>query len=65
MGAYAGVLSHPFFAVTSADGRFSLKGLPPGTYSIEAWHETLGTRTQTVTVAQKETKHISFSFSST
>ena len=50
MNAYVGVLDHPFYAVTSATmARFELKGLPPGTYTIEAWHETLGTQTQTVT----------------
>ena len=32
MNAYAGVLPHPFFAVTGADGSFSIKGLPPGTH---------------------------------
>src|SRR5437899_2822057 len=37
MNAYVGVLPHPFFAVTGADGGFSIKGLPPGTYTIEAW----------------------------
>jgi len=48
--------------VTSTDGTFSLKGLPPGTYTIEAWHEKLGTQTQTVTVGEKETKDLAFSF---
>jgi hypothetical protein len=50
MHAWAGVLPHPFFAVTGADGSFSIKGLPPGTYTIEAWHEKYGTQTATVTV---------------
>ncbi len=50
MNAYANVVPHPFFTVTGADGRFEIKGLPAGTYTIEAWHETLGTQTQTVTV---------------
>lgn len=50
MNAYANVVSHPFFAVTSADGRFEIKGLPPGTYTIEMWHEQLGTQSQSVTV---------------
>jgi hypothetical protein len=50
MNAYANVVPHPFFAVTGANGRFEIKGLPPGTYTIEAWHETLGTQTQSVTV---------------
>ena len=62
MQAYIGVLDHPYFAVTSADGSFSLKGLPPGTYTIEAWHEKLGTQTQSVTIGEKESKDIAFSF---
>ena len=62
MRAYVGVLDHPFFAVTSADGTFSLKGLPPGTYTVEAWHETLGTQTQTVTIGASESKDVAFAF---
>jgi plastocyanin len=62
MNAWVGVLDHPYYAVTSADGSFSLKGLPPGTYTIEAWHEKLGTQTQTVTVAEKESKDVQFTF---
>src|SRR5262245_2670294 len=48
MRAWVGVLEHPFFAVTGQAGTFSIAGLPAGTYTIEAWHETLGTRTQQV-----------------
>jgi plastocyanin len=62
MNAWVGVLDHPYFAVTGADGSFSLKGLPPGTYTVEAWHETLGTQTQSVTIGEQESKDISFSF---
>jgi plastocyanin len=65
MRAYVGVLDHPFYAVTSEDGAFTLTGLPPGTYTIEAWHETLGTRTQTVTIGAKQSKDIAFAFSAT
>jgi hypothetical protein len=50
MNAYANVVSHPFFAVTKDDGSFEITGLPPGTYTVEAWHETLGVQTQSVTV---------------
>jgi hypothetical protein len=60
MNAYVGVLDHPFFAVTDAEGKFEIKGLPPGTYTIEAWHERLGAMTQSVTIAAKESKDISF-----
>jgi plastocyanin len=62
MNAFVGVLPHPFYAVTGADGSFSLKGLPPGTYTIEAWHEKYGTLTATVTVTGTETKTADFTF---
>jgi plastocyanin len=64
MNAYVGVVDHPFFSVSAADGSFKLAGVPPGTYTIEAVHEKLGTQTQTVTVGQKETKDIAFTFKS-
>jgi plastocyanin len=64
MNAFAGVMAHPFFAVTGADGAFALKGLPPGTYTVEAWHEKYGTQSQQVTVGATETQTIAFSFSS-
>jgi len=62
MNAYVGVLPHPYYAVTKDDGKFELANLPPGTYTIEAWHEKLGPQTQSVTIGQKETKEITFSF---
>jgi plastocyanin len=62
MNAYVGVLDHPYFAVTGPDGKFSLKGLPPGTYTIEAWHEKAGTQTAQVTLGAKETKEANFTF---
>jgi plastocyanin len=62
MGAYVGVLDHPYFAVTSGGGRFELKNLPAGTYTIEAWHERLGPMTQKVTIGEKETKDVSFTY---
>jgi plastocyanin len=62
MSSWAGVLTHPFFAVTKADGSFEIKGLPPGTYVLEAWHERLGTKTQQVAVDDKKGATAAFSF---
>jgi plastocyanin len=62
MAAYVGVVPHPFFAVTDEAGRFELKGLPPGTYTIEAWHEKFGRQTETVTVAERQAQTTSFTF---
>jgi len=62
MQAYLGVLPHPFFAVTGTDGSFSLKGLPPGTYTIKAWHEKYGTQVATVTVTAGGAKTQDFTF---
>jgi plastocyanin len=63
MRMYASVSTHPFFAVTGPDGRFELKGLPPGTYLIAAIHEKLGLQTTSITVAAKEKKEgVEFNF---
>jgi hypothetical protein len=62
MNAWVGVVDHPFFAVTAEDGRFSLDGLPPGTYTIEAWHEALGTSSQTVTLDEGARQDLTFTF---
>ena len=56
MRSYIGVFSHPFFAVTGSDGKFTIANLPAGTYEIEAWHEKLGTQKATVTVGASDTK---------
>jgi plastocyanin len=62
MRAHIGVLDHPFFAVTGADGAFGLQKLPAGTYTLEAWHEKLGTTTTQVTVTEGESKDVTFTF---
>ena len=62
MNAWVGVLEHPFYGVSGKGGAFSISGLPPGTYTIEAWHEKLGTQTQQITIGAKESKPISFMF---
>ena len=62
MAAFAGVLDHPYFAVTESSGAFEIKQLPPGTYTIEAWHEKLGTQTRQVTLVEKGAAEVAFSF---
>ncbi len=62
MRAWIGVTSNPFFAVSGGDGTFTIKGLPPGDYTIEAWTATFGTQEQQVSVGAKETKTVEFKF---
>ncbi len=62
MAAYVGVLDHPHFAVTGTDGSFEISGLAAGTYTLEAWHERLGTRTTSVTVGDAGSASADFSF---
>src|SRR5271156_4478715 len=62
MKGYIAVFKHPFFAVTTKDGKFELKGLPPGTYTIEAWQEKYGVVDQQVTIGPKDSKTVSFTF---
>lgn len=50
MNAYIGVFSHPYFAVTEDDGSFTIKGLPAGEYTVEAWQEKYGAQTGKVKV---------------
>jgi len=60
MRSYISVVSHPFFAVTGDDGTYTIKGLPPGTYTIEIVHEKYGKQQQQVTVGAKESKNLDF-----
>lgn len=50
MGAKIAVFNHPFFVVTGEDGTFEIKNVPPGNYTIEAWHEHPAFGTQTIKV---------------
>jgi len=54
------VLLHPFFAVSSRDGSYKIGGLPPGEYTIVAWHEKYGEQSFDVSVGRKEQKNIGF-----
>ena len=62
MIGYAGVLDHPYFSVTGPDGTFSLPNLPPGTYTLVARHELYSEQTMQVTIGEKETQEIEFTF---
>lgn len=64
MRAYVGVMKNPFFFVTGTDGSFTLKGLPPGDYTLEAWTAIGGGQTQdlTVTLGANESKSLDFTF---
>jgi hypothetical protein len=62
MSGFVGVLDHPYFATTGSDGTFNLSNLPPGTYTVAAWHELYGEQTMSVTVGESETADIEFTF---
>jgi hypothetical protein len=62
MRAYAGVLPHPYFAVTDVDGNFSLKNVPPGNYTVTVWHEKLGEKEFPVSIGTREQKTLNVSF---
>jgi plastocyanin len=56
MMAHIAVVEHPYFDVTKADGSFEIKGLPPGNYTVEFWHEVFGTKQEKITVTDKGTE---------
>jgi TonB family protein len=60
--AYIGIFPHPFFAVSGRDGSYSIQGLPPGQYTVEAWHEKLGTKTVEVSVGAKGSERLDLAF---
>jgi len=62
MRAFLFVFAHPYFAITPKTGEFELTGIPPGTYTIEAWHERFGFQDQTITLGPKESKTLEFVF---
>jgi plastocyanin len=62
MKGYIAVFKHPYFGVTDQDGNFDIKNLPPGTYTITAWHEKLGTQSQKITVVTGQAATLAFTF---
>ena len=62
MSGYVGVVEHPFFAVTGKDGSFTIDGVPPGEYTVEAWQEKLGSQTAKVKVEAGAPAKADFTF---
>ncbi len=62
MRAYVSVMSHPYFAVSAADGSFAIKNLPAGEYTIAAIHEKFGEQTMKIKVGSKEAAKADFTF---
>jgi len=62
MQGWLGAVDHPYFAVTGPDGGFMLRDVPPGTYTVAAWHERFGVREARVTLEAKGAATASFTF---
>ena len=62
MRSYIGVLDHPYFAVTNTNGSFDWTSVPPGEYTVAAWHEVLGEQTQQITLQPGATGNVTFTF---
>ena len=65
MKMYIGVFGNPYFELTGKDGSFDIRNVPPGTYTVTAWHKLYGTTEQSVTIQPKESKNITFTFKAT
>ncbi len=63
MNGVVAVLDNPYFAVTDASGNFTIDEIPPGTYTVAAWQERLGEKSQSVTIGAGTTAKLGFSFS--
>jgi len=62
MRAYIFVMEHPFFAITDAKGRFQIKNLPPGEYTLATWHESFGKNKQIIKVGVDGLNNVTFAY---
>ncbi len=63
MEGFLNAVENPFFAVSNADGTYEIRGLPPGTYTLVAIHEKLGTQSQQITIQSQQASTANFAFS--
>jgi len=62
MKSFMAVLPHPYWGVSQMNGTFTIANLPPGSYTVVAWHEKYGQQEQKITVGAKEQKQLAFTF---
>lgn len=62
MTAFVAVVNHPYFAVTRGDGTFTIPNVPPGTYTVRAWHERLGEQSQSVRIKPNASATVAFRY---
>ena len=59
MNSWIVVVDHPYHAITDAEGNFVIENVPPGTYTLEAWHEIPGATKRQVTIDSGQTTDLS------
>ncbi len=62
MKAYIGVTSNPYYAVTGSEGTYTIKGLPPGHYTVAAWTATFGAEEEEISIAPRQETTLDFTF---
>ena len=63
LNSKSSVISHPFFHVTQKDGKYQIKDLPAGKYTVEIWHERLGEQTKEIEIVDGQSAKLYFTLS--